>query len=560
MMPNRLMANFLAILLLIPVIAAAVAVPLMAQPSQEQVIEVRVARGDTLGKICREYLADPKDWTEVARVNRLANSDVISPGQVLVIPVRLLKSAPSDGRADFVRGRVEIRLAGGPDWKSLAAGDRIPQGSFVRTGRGSALEITFENGDSCFLRPDTTLGLTTTASEGGGWVRKFFLELGRVITRIQKATGVHSRFEITTPSAQCAARGTVFRAGIDAEGTTRSEVLEGIVAVSAMGASVDVAEGQGTAVRKGERPLPPRPLLSAPAPGKIEAPFRRIPFSIPLAAPTGAVSVIAALTHDRDGKDTAVEAVLKPGDAFQADGIGDGSYFLQSRALDELGLEGLPSLPVEIAVRTRPYPPALLGMTAGAPLRNGPPRLHWIGVEGAAHYRVQLAADPGFARIIDQAEMSGLSWTSALSAVGEYHLRARSIAADGFEGDWSEDLRFFVLPPLVSPVLEKPRRSGGWVNLKWSEAGPGAFYRLQVARDKDFTALAYEANVVPPALRLAEPADSGLYYVRVKAADAAGAESAFSNPRTFRIGGFWAVVLSPCSLVPLATILYLLFK
>jgi len=551
-MLNRVWVLLLALILLFPFFGHS--------SQQEPVVEIRVVRGDTLRVLCLTYLNDTAAWPEVARLNRLRNPNLIYPGQVLIIPVRLLKGAPSEGKAGFLRGRAEIRLPGSEEWQPLSSGDRVPQGSFVRTLESSALEIEFENGDTCFLRPMTTLGMTTTAREGSTWIRKLFLQVGKIVTRIQKATGTQTRFVITTPSAQCAARGTVFRATADADDMSRSEVLEGTISIEAQGRTIEIPEFYGTAAKKGESPLTPRELLPGPMPVAIESAYNRLPFFIEFRPVAKAVSYLAELTRDAAGKNAVLESYVPAGQPFRVSGVEDGVYYLQARAIDDLGLEGIPAAPLEVKIRTTPRPPRLQGVSSGAKLRCGPPAVQWAAVVGAAHYLLQLAKDPGFALIGNQADMFQTSWTSSPLAMGDYYLRARSIADDGYAGDWSETYSFSVLPPYAPPALDKPARDRGLVRLRWSDLGQGILYRLQVAKDKEFLTLVDEEIVRMTETSIAEPVESGRYYVRVKAFDGEGCESGFSNIQDFRKGGFLSFILNPCWLVPLGLLIYLLAR
>jgi len=544
----------------ISLLVVLVLVPAPASASLEQTIEVTIAKGDTLRSLCAAYLRDPKDWPEVARLNRLANPNMIVPGQVLVIPVRLAKTSPSEGKVSFLRGKAEILLPGSSDWKPLAPCDVIRQGSTVRTLAASSLEISFENGDSCFLRPETTLGMTETSREGETWIRRLFLQAGKIIARVQKATGTQTRFEVKTPSAQCAARGTLFRATADKDDMSRSEVLEGAVDVEAMGSRAGVGEGYGTAVKKGEAPRPPRPLLPGPLPARIESVYRKLPLALDFVAVPRAAFTFVELTRDRAGRETIAEAVLPPGQAFRIPEAPDGVYYLQARAIDDLGLEGLPSAPVEIRVRTEPKPPDLQGISKGARLRCGTPTIRWAPVGGADRYDLQLSGDPAFTALLDQAAVRATTWAPAALASGSYHLRARSVAADGFAGEWSGISSFAVLPPYPSPVLEKPKRESGRILLRWSDLGPGAFYRVHIARDEDFRVIVHEELAPGSELAIAPPAESGRYYARIRAFDAEGCESGFSNTETFRVGGFWATICTPCILAPIAVLVYLLAR
>ena len=533
---------------------------LWGQGARESVIEIRVAQGDTLAKICRTYLLDPGEWRQIAELNRLANPNLIEPGQVLIIPVRLLKAAPGTGSASFLRGKAEVKQPGSEVWSLLAKGDVVSSGSFVRTLESSVVEITFESGDTCLLRPGTTLGISTLERRGESWIRQLELSIGKVITRIQKATGAQSRFEIRTPSAQCAARGTLFRASVDEMATTRSEVLEGAISVEAQRARVDVQTEEGTAVRKNERPLPPRRLLPPPRPAKLEPLYKIAPVDIPMSPPDGAVALIVALTRDPSGMDVVRESVLKPGEHFKTEIAEDGLYYLQGLSIDDLGLEGIPALPVEIHVRTRPHPPQFLSPAPGAGYRTEAPAFQWRPEAEAERYRIQLAPRPGFEAITREATISAATWSSAPLLKGGYWIRIQSIAADGYESAWSPAVNFAVLPPLPAPSLEKPELESRGIRFRWNDLGEPLMYRLQVSPSESFESLLHDELVAAPPGFMPTPTKSGVYYARVKAIEAGGAESGFSSPAKFRVGGFWASICKPCFLAPLALLIYLLSR
>ena len=184
---------------------------LSSQAFAEEVVEVVVKKGDCLIKIVEEYLEDPHQWKEVARINRLKNPDLIYPDQILIIPVGLLRGIPVDGVVAFVQGDVMIQAKGTEEWNPLRLHDRVKEGSKIKTGDKCAIEIVFSDGFSCFQKSNTVAGFLKVRKKGDAHEEILSLQKGRIITRILKATGRESRFEIQTPSAVCAARGTIFR-------------------------------------------------------------------------------------------------------------------------------------------------------------------------------------------------------------------------------------------------------------------------------------------------------------------------------------------------------------
>ena len=80
------------------------------------------------------------------------------------------------------------------------------------------------------------------------------LNIGRVNTRVEKQQP-DSHYEITTPAAITAVRGTDFRLSTDDEQISRTEVTEGFVAVSAGVFEKNLQHGYGIVAEK-DKPLP----------------------------------------------------------------------------------------------------------------------------------------------------------------------------------------------------------------------------------------------------------------------------------------------------------------
>ncbi len=196
--------------------------PLTVSADNDHSLEIIVEKGDNLYTICEKILENPEDWRWVAMVNRIKNPYRIFPGQKLIVPIRLLMGVPVDGMVTFVKGDASIKLKGTEKWKNLQLNDTITQGDRIRTGAVGGIEITFGNDFSIFLRPDTSLEITAARKKSAVYLLyKLFLDIGKTISKIKQSTGKETRFEIQTPSAVAAARGTEFRAGVDSDITTR---------------------------------------------------------------------------------------------------------------------------------------------------------------------------------------------------------------------------------------------------------------------------------------------------------------------------------------------------
>ena len=527
-------------------------IPVNAQ-TEEPIVEVTVEEGDFLIKICERYLDEPHRWPEVARLNTLKNPDLIYPRQVIAIPAQLLKGTPIDGVVSFLKGTVEFLPEGTDEWKLLQMNDKVPEGSKIRTASESAVEIMFEDGASCYQRSDTTMAIETARKKGDLKIHKIFLETGKAVTRIREATGEESRFEVQTPSAICAARGTEFRTSVDTYKTTRSEVLDGIVGVEAMKKVVELKKGEGTIVEKGAPPHEPKKLLPPPSLSDRKPVYKSMPLRLMFHGMEGAASYRAVLARTSNCKDIIYEQVLKTGEPFEIPEVEDGNYYVQAAGLDEVGLEGIPSEPVEITVRVNPMPPYINIPVEGDEYREKSITCQWLNVKDAKRYQVQIAEDKQFERIrVDSDDIKGLELDIAQLDFSDYFFRIRSIADDGFEGEWSDAIGFTIVPPPPAPPIEEPDIDKKEVHIRWKDLGEGFQYHFQMAKNEQFEDIIVDNIVDMPELKLERPESPGMYFVRTSSIDMTGYEGSFGKPQSFEVKRF------PYSIVAIISAFFLI--
>jgi hypothetical protein len=500
-------------------------------------VDFIVRNGDNLYDICEKILEDPEDWRWIAMVNRLKNPNRIFPGQKLIIPVRLLKGLPVNGLVTFVKGDVQINLEKKSGWETLSLNDTITQGNWIRTGIESAAEISFGNDFSVFLRPNTTIEILAARRKGALYLLyQLFLETGKSIYRIKQVTGRESRTEIQTPSAVAAPRGTEFRAAVDAVSTTRFEVLDGALGVKSEKMEVEVKAGEGTLVEKDKAPLKPKKLLPPPAPINLHALYRAMPLEFRFERIAGALSYRVMLARDNTFKDVVKEKVIKPEASLQIIGVNDGTYYLQSRSIDDVGLEGIPLEPLELKVRVNPLPPFIQSPTDGAEFREKSVRFSWLKVEKAVQYHLQIAEDPEFNAVVE----NRMDIKDAFCEIGDldyktYYFRVSSIAEDGYQGIWSDTLKFNMIPPPPSPPVEEPKIGDKEIQIRWRSLGEGVTYHFQMAKDKAFQEVLIDESLTKPEIKFEKPGDPGEYYTRVSVIDSEGYEGDFSDPQIFEV-------------------------
>jgi hypothetical protein len=526
-----------------------------ANPSNEKHVTITILKNDNLVTICKKYLEQPNDWKKIARINQLENPHLIYPGKTLQIPSILLKGIPIDGMVTFLKGSVMSKPPDGTDWTGLHMEDLVSQGTQLKTGTKSALEITFEDGASFFLRSETTISIQTARKKATHYIiRKLFMPVGRTLMNIKKATGQESRFEIQTPSAVSAARGTSFRVSADKDDITRTEVLGGIVGVTAKGQEIRLDQGEGTWTKKGQAPKPPTALLLPPSPVDLKAIYQVLPSQFKLIPVDNAVSYRVMLSADPVFKDVVKTMVVVGSAAVSLENLEDGTYYCQTRSIDRVGLEGIPSQPTAFEIRVNPLPPFIQKPLAGQKFRKETATLEWLNVPDAKTYQIQVAKDPEFRKIFMDVEgVTQTRKTIQLDDFSDYYFRVRSVALDQFKGVWSDTIGFTFLEPPKAPPVEAPQMDESTVNIRWQDVGPDISYRFQMAADPLFKDIIKDSITEKPFIAFETPKKSGTYHIRISAIDSQGYEGKFTPAQTFQIKGsrFWEIsaVISVIALI-----------
>jgi hypothetical protein len=172
------------------------------------------------------------------------------------------------------KGNVRLSRPGQPSASPLR-GEQLPAGTILDTGSGRLL-LRLSDGSEVLVRPHTRLQLQQPSLADPSY---FQLLLGRIRALVNKRTGGAAPFELGTPSAVIAVRGTQFEVEVDPRNVTEVDVIDGLVEVSGRipgGASVLLQPGFSTRVGLDsgpERPEPTnemRPEVERPEPGENE--------------------------------------------------------------------------------------------------------------------------------------------------------------------------------------------------------------------------------------------------------------------------------------------------
>ena len=149
-----------------------------------------------------------------------------------------------------LRGDVDLKKNGSSEWLRLDENQKktpLRQGDEIRTARASTVEVYMDDGTKVKLAPLSAFKMTAEDKEAVS-LGLFF---GRIRSYVKKFS---KKFEVRTPSAVCAVRGTDFMVSADAEGNSRVEVYEGSVLTGdSRGNSSLVREGQFSEIPNGGR-------------------------------------------------------------------------------------------------------------------------------------------------------------------------------------------------------------------------------------------------------------------------------------------------------------------
>jgi hypothetical protein len=167
------------------------------------------------------------------------------------------------------KGQVHVQL---PETNAAhpKRGQVLPAGTVIETGEGRLVLVLRTDESEILVQPHTRLVVTEPAP--GNWNALQIL-LGRVRAYIRKRTGGAPPFQMGTPSAVIAVRGTRFDVEVNGRGVSEVDVFDGLVEVaSASSAGSSVLVGPGFSTRVGIGTPPESPVPTGEIRPGVEAP------------------------------------------------------------------------------------------------------------------------------------------------------------------------------------------------------------------------------------------------------------------------------------------------
>lgn len=482
--------------------------------------------GDSLWNLSEKHLDTVMRFKQLKKINGIETPKRLQPGTRLRIPMKWIRSNPVSAQVVEFRGTVELQRSNGDVAADLQPGTRIHLGDRLKAGPDSSAAVKFADNTIMTLHEDSVIRFDHLSAHGvtGMVDSRMHLLQGRMDTRVTPAVGPGTRFEIQTPSAISAVRGTEYRTSISDENSASNiEVLHGKVAVSGAKKKTLIKAGFGTQVAQGKPPLPARKLLPPPQLEAIPERIRSVNWMVSWAPIAGALNYRIEVADEAQFNTILWQQFSQYYRSALPD-FTDGRYFIRVRGVDELGLEGQSAVH-SILLDAHPQPPVQLKPDEDFVLRGKAPELQWTASADASRYRLEIAADAQFKqRLLDRDDIDSTRFdTAEFSAIGEYYWRLTSIAEDGELGPVGTERHYEIKPVPDKVVPDMKTADDGKLVATWPAGTRGQTYQVQLAFDDAFSELELDEQTSEAKISF-DPVSGQVRYLRVRSIESDGYE------------------------------------
>ncbi|WP_163337769.1 FecR domain-containing protein [Desulfopila sp. IMCC35008] len=493
-----------------------------------------VQPGDNLWILSKKHLKSMRYWKDLVELNNVPDPYNIPPGTTLRFPMEWLKYGSSVATIIELTGEATIIERNTGHELVAVKGKILWDNDSIRTAAESNATLQFTDGSKVLIQAESEMKMERLVSYGATGMAdtKVRLESGRSHNNVIPHRGPGSRFEISTPSAIAAVRGTEYRISAEKAGESRAEVLTGAVGVAGSGESKNVPEGFGTISYPDKGPLDPVKLLPAPDLSGFPDTVLRVPFLLKPSKVEGAVQYRLQIAKDKHFLTLLYDKAFPSANMWGPD-LPDNTYFLRVHGIDGKGLEGLYSVH-SFVVQAHPVPPMQVAPVADAVLQQPVAVFQWSEPQEAEQYWFQLAADESFGKpVADIKGLTSTTYTPDIAVVpGVYFWRVASVDGDGKTGPFSDPQKFRRTPP--SPDMSDAEMDVEEMAFRWRKAEPGQSFTCQVAHDPEFTNLLFDDKVREPQYNL-KHFEPGTYYIRVAIVDSDGFAGPFGPYQTVHV-------------------------
>ncbi len=483
-----------------------------------------VVPGDNLWNFSEKYLDSQLRFKQVRKLNNIEFPKKMRPGTRLRIPMKWIRSNSVPTRIKATRGQVTLIRANGSEQETgLSPGTDIRLGDTLRTGRDGSAAMIFADTSVLTLHSDSEIRFDHLSAHGETGMVDSRLRLikGRMDTRVKPAVGPGSRFEVHTPSAISAVRGTEYRTAVTREGhASNIEVLGGKVQVTGARKQRLIPSGFGIQVALGKAPPAPRKLLSPPQLNLLPQRIRQLNHPLLWRAIARAAAYRVEISADPSFDLLILDQLVDRPRMLLPD-LADGDYHIRIRGIDNNGLEGNNSIR-KLHFDIHPQPPVLLLPGEGKTLYGERAELVWSDPADVKRFHLQIAADDTFENLVfSRGDLDANRYrTSGALEPGTYYWRVASISADGEVGPPSA-VRSWHLKPVPEKVEPSIKHVEDKLVASWPQNGPQQRYQVQLAFNSDFTDLEFD-RITPDLSSSFNQINGQVRYLRVRSIEPDG--------------------------------------
>ncbi|WP_349560032.1 FecR domain-containing protein [Marinobacter sp. NFXS9] len=471
--------------------------------------------GETVEQVGKRLLASTHDLNQLLQHNGVSSPGDIVPGQSIRIPVNWLEKSPEPAVALAVSGPVQHVDGVTGRRQALTAQSRIRAGDEIATGSGFAV-VQLADGSLLRLGRNTDLMFNrlTRFGKTGMVDTRMRLDRGELDAEVEKLIDKGSRFEVDTPSAVAAVRGTKFSLQATSS-KTQLQVTEGKVEFGPHGRTVGIPAGySGTAGLGTQNPVDIRHLPPAPEPGAIPGTTNKMPLDIAWQAIQGAQAYQMDIFNADTGNWVARKTSSSP--EIRLDDLANGHYQVRLAAIDRHGNPGMPDKQ-SITVDQKARAAELQTPEADAKIDDKMPSFAWTYEGDNEVGRVEIASSSDFSELVATSEWAPDSNAIPSRALtpGEYYWRV--VTRTGGNSNATSQPRKLVVNGTLPPArIININYVDSQVRIFWQQVASADKYQLQLSEDPSFKHIIKEANVADTtaALRLIP---GRRYFVRLKA-------------------------------------------
>lgn len=518
-----------------------------AQDFSDGVFTYEVQPGDTLYDISDNYIQDPKQWPILANDAKVNDPKHLQPGQVIRIPVNMLRHDKKPLRVTFQRGQAFVSDNGKtiPLQRNMA----LREGQTITTGNDGFVSLILPDDTLLLISADSVLhiGQFRYIPDVDKTLIDFVLDAGHIESSVMPQPE-NSRFRVTSPVAVTGVRGTRFGVGVLNNGQLQAnDVTQGAVEVKLKNnkgghqSAVIVDAGEGAMV---SGPLGPqvRELLPAPDLSAWPALVHEntwLPPEVKVASASGYTITVAP-------EKQADEVIFQSRGKLEPIGpLQDGQiYTVTVRALDENAIPGKIAQH-RITVKTEPISPILQAPRNLQLVALAKQELICTNVPSINYYLLQVSMEPSFNTLVDQQiSKNGCSFVFEPKQNGMYYWRTASLDdntsnVDKARGRFSAVGQFEVTTQPLPPEIKSEISKGKDIVLQWENTEPGGTYLVEVSNRLDFSKILFSKATSDVMMPLDIKDSCSTLYVRLKTTSAQGVPSEYSKPRALQVTQTW---------------------